>query len=87
LEATPTSAALAVPFGAIDDEGAGPGVWLIDRKASSVSFRPVSFTHFSGEQAMVTGDVHLGDSIVATGGHYLHEGERVRLTTLTAAMQ
>jgi RND family efflux transporter MFP subunit len=87
LDATPLSGALTVPFGAIDDEGAGPGVWLIDSKSSSVSFRPVTATHFNDEQAIVNGDVHLGDSVVATGGHYLHEGEQVRVTTLTAAMQ
>ena len=87
LQAAPVSGAVTVPFGAIDDEGAGPGVWLIDRKSSSVAFKPVTFTHFNGEQTLVSGDVHLGDSVVATGGHYLHEGEHVRLTTLTAAMQ
>ncbi len=87
LEQSPSSGTLAVPFSAIDDEGKGPGVWLIDRKSTSVSFRPVGFAQFNGELAVVAGGVHLGDPIVATGGHYLHEGELVRLATLQAAMQ
>ena len=30
---------LSVPLGAVDDEGRGPGVWLLDRQSSSVSYR------------------------------------------------
>jgi len=73
------AAGLAVPLGAVDDEGKGPGVWLFDRKSSSVSYRPVSFVRLDGEQAIVAGGVGPGDSIVALGGHFLHEGQRVRI--------
>src|SRR6185437_6530089 len=65
--------ALSVPLGAIDDEGRGPGVWLLDRQSSSVSYRPVRFIRFDGERALVSGPIHIGDSIIAIGGHFLHE--------------
>lgn len=87
LEQSAAIGMLAVPFSAIDDEGTGPGVWLIDRKSSTVSFRRVSFARFGDELASVSGGVKRGDSIVATGGHYIHEGELVRVATLQAAMQ
>lgn len=79
LDGTQPAAGLAVPLGAVDDEGKGPGVWLLDRKSSSVSYRPVRFIRFDGEQAIIAGGVGPGDSIVALGGHFLHEGQRVRV--------
>jgi multidrug efflux pump subunit AcrA (membrane-fusion protein) len=87
LQGSGSGGALSVPFGSLDDEGKGPGVWLIDRRSSSVSFQPVTFNQFVGERVIVTGAVHPGDSIVATGGHYLHEGEKVRFALIQAAMQ
>lgn len=87
LEAAARGGVVAVPLGAVTDEGAGSGVWLIDRHSSTVSFRRVTFLRLGGERALVTGKIHSGDPIVATGGHYLHEGEHVRLGTLQAEMQ
>ncbi len=87
LQAAAPGGAVAVPFGAITDEGSGSGVWLIDRRSSTVSFRFVTVLQFGGERALISGKIHSGDSIVATGGHYLQEGEHVRLVTLQAAMQ
>ncbi len=71
--------ALSVPLGAIDDEGRGPGVWLLDRRSSSVSYRSVRFIRFDGERAIVSGEINTGDPIIAVGGHFLHEGQRVNV--------
>ncbi len=79
--------ALSVPLGAIDDEGHGPGVWVVDRPTSKVSYRLVRVHTLGAETVEVSGDLAPGDTIVATGGHYLHEGEQVRLTTVQVAMQ
>ena len=76
--------ALSVPLGAIDDEGRGPGVWLLDRQSSSVSYRPVQLIQFEGERAIVSGAIHLGDPIIAVGGHFLHEGQRVHTSEARA---
>jgi RND family efflux transporter MFP subunit len=87
LQDAPRSSEMTVPSSAIDDEGKGAGIWLIDSRFSKVSFRPIQFVRFDGERAVVTGGVQVGETVVATGGHYLHEGEQVRLATIAASMQ
>jgi len=79
--------ALSVPLGAIDDEGRGPGVWLLDRRYSSVTYRSVSFIRFDGERAIVSGEIHVGDPIIAVGGHFLHEGQRINVAEARPARQ
>jgi RND family efflux transporter MFP subunit len=78
---------LSVPLGAIDDEGHGPGVWLVDANTSKVSYRSVQIHSLGAESVEIQGDLAPGTRIVATGGHYLHEGEKIRVTSLQAAMQ
>src|SRR5690242_7236503 len=85
LQESQRSAALSVPLGAIDDEGRGPGVWLLDRQSSSVSYRSVKFLRFDGERAIVSGGIHIGDRIIAVGGHFLHEGQRVQVSEARVA--
>lgn len=87
LSASPPSADMSVPLGAIDDEGRGPGVWIYDRAASSVGFRPVRVVQLAAETAIVSGGVHLGEPIVALGGHLLYEGEHVRVTRYESDLQ
>jgi len=79
--------ALAVPLGAIDDEGHGPGVWLIDRRSSSVAYRAVKFVRFDGERAIVSGGIQIGDPIIAVGGHFLHEGQQVHVAEARVARE
>ena len=71
--------ALAVPLGAIDDEGHGPGVWLLDRKVLLRSVPSGQFVRFDGERAIVRGGIQMGDPIIAVGGHFLHEGQQVHI--------
>jgi RND family efflux transporter MFP subunit len=78
---------VSVPLGAIDDEGKGLGVWIFDSNRSQVSFRPVQVRQFGNETAEITDGLHVGEQVVAMGGHYLHDGERVRSTEIKAAMQ
>jgi RND family efflux transporter MFP subunit len=72
------TAASSVPLGAITDEGKGPGVWVLDANTSAISFRPVQITEFGGESVILNGGVRVGETIVALGGHLLHEGQNVR---------
>ncbi len=76
-----------VPLGAVDDEGRGPGVWLVDTAKNSVAFVPVQVHALGAETAEVRGSLPAGATIAATGGHYLHQGEKVRITTIQASMQ
>ncbi len=78
---------LSVPLGAVDDEGRGPGVWIVDTGKTTVSFVPVQVHAIGAEVAEIRGPIAPGATLVATGGHYLHPGEKVRTTTIQALMQ
>jgi RND family efflux transporter MFP subunit len=87
LEESAQAGALSVPLGAIDDEGQGPGVWALDRQSSSVSYRSVKFIRFDGERAIVSGGIHIGEPIIAVGGHFLHEKQRVQVAEARVARE
>jgi RND family efflux transporter MFP subunit len=87
LKESETAGALSVPLGAIDDEGRGPGVWLLDRQSSAVSYRSVRLIRFDGERAIVSGGVHIGDPLIAVGGHFLHEGQLVQVAEARVAQE
>lgn len=72
-------AAVTVPIGAVLDDGARTGVWVVDRASSSVRFVPVEIKRLGGEEATVTG-VELGTEVVALGAHLLKEGAPIRTT-------
>ncbi len=74
-----------VPLGAIYDSGKGTGVWIVDEKSSSVSFRPVQIRRLGEESAILHSGAREGERIVALGAQLLHEGERVRIATTPAA--
>ena len=76
-----------VPLGALDDEGSGPGVWEIDQGTGRVHFRPVTVAELGATYATLNGGAPPGLRIVAAGGHYLHDGERVAALSEKAAMQ
>lgn len=79
--------AMAVPLGALDDEGNGFGVWVLDPASSTVSYRSVQVSALGAEQAVVKGDLPAGTTIVALGGHYLHKGDHVRIADARASMK
>jgi RND family efflux transporter MFP subunit len=87
LPAAAPVSAMSVPLGAIDDEGNGPGVWVLIEDSSSVSFRPVDVLQLGAESATLSKGLHVGEQIVALGGHFLHEGERVRVAQAETAQQ
>lgn len=73
---------VAVPIGAVLDDGNRTGVWVLDRGSSTVRFAPVQIKRLSGETAIVTG-IELGQELVALGAHLLKDGAPVR-TSLQA---
>lgn len=87
LEESAQAGALSVPLGAIDDEGRSPGVWVLDRQSSSVSYRSVKLIRFDGERAIVSGGIHIGEPIIAVGGHFLHEKQRVQVAEARVARE
>lgn len=66
-----------VPLGAVLDDGAKTGVWIVDSAVSTVHFQPVELVRMTSETAIVSG-LNQGDQIVALGAHLLQEGARVR---------
>lgn len=78
LEGGREQEAFQVPLASLFDPGAGPGVWILNRQNSKVSFRKVQVLKVGVETARVLGGVHVGDEVVALAPHVLHEGEAVR---------
>lgn len=66
-----------VPVGALLDDGARTGVWVLDEQSSSVHFREVKVEQIGEENATVS-SVKAGESIVALGAHLLQDGASVR---------
>jgi RND family efflux transporter MFP subunit len=73
------TSSLEVPMGAITDRGKGPGVWVVNEKSSTVSFRPVKLLRLGDENAVLSDGVQRGEQIVALGAHLLSDGEQVRV--------
>jgi RND family efflux transporter MFP subunit len=79
--------ATSIPLSALDNEGKGPGVWILDVKKSRVSFHSVQVAQIGKETAILSGGLTVGQQIVALGAHLLHQGERVRLANDRTAAQ
>lgn len=79
-----TAAANQIPLAALYDGGQGPGVWILDKQSSTVSWRAVKVLGIGAETANVAGGLRPGDIFVALGAHQLHQGEKVRGDALLA---
>ncbi|MET3667226.1 efflux RND transporter periplasmic adaptor subunit [Caulobacter sp. 1776] len=73
------AAGRAIPLAAVYDAGKGPGVWIVDPKTSTVSWRAVRLTAVDDETATVSQGLAAGERFVALGAHMLHQGQRVSL--------
>ncbi|RWX81305.1 efflux RND transporter periplasmic adaptor subunit [Neorhizobium lilium] len=69
---------VAVPVGAILDDGSRTGVWVVDSGTSTVKFTPVKVKQIGEETAFVTG-IEIGEQVVALGAHLLNDGAGVRI--------
>ncbi|NAO28863.1 efflux RND transporter periplasmic adaptor subunit [Pseudomonas syringae pv. dysoxyli] len=73
---------LLVPIGALYDAGKGPGVWVVEGEPEHVVWRPITVRSLNNEITVrVTGDLQVGDRVVALGAHLLSEGMQVRPET------
>lgn len=72
----PDQNGLSVPLAAIHDPGEGPGVWVISRSPSKVSWRTVQIVSVADDAAIVQG-LKEGEWLIALGPHLLHEGQEV----------
>lgn len=76
----------SVPLGALTDEGKGSGVWVLDGRTSTVTFRPVRIDQLGTETATLSSGLSVGEQIVALGAHLLHDGQQVRTSTAQASL-
>jgi len=77
IQDTDRQSEVAVPVGAVLDDGSRTGVWVIDRISSSVKFTPIAVKRIGEETAFVTG-IEVGQHVVALGAHLLEDGAIVR---------
>lgn len=77
IQDTDRQSEVAVPVGAILDDGSRTGVWVIDRTSSSVKFTPIAVKRIGEETAFVTG-IEVGQQVVSLGAHLLEDGAVVR---------
>lgn len=68
---------MQVPLGALLDDGAKTGVWVLDATTSTVHFRPIKLVRMTSESAVISG-LNAGDQVVSLGAQLLREGVRVR---------
>lgn len=71
---------VAVPVGAILDDGNRTGVWIVDGATSKVKFTPIKVQQIGEETAFVTG-IGTGEQVVALGAHLLDDGATVRIAS------
>ena len=41
----------------------------------------------TGKRAIVTGGIHIGDPVIAVGGHFLHEGQPIKVAEARVARE
>lgn len=68
---------VAVPIGAVFDDGNRTGVWILEEDTTTVRFAPVQIKRLGEETAVVSG-IEVGQPVVALGAHLLREGATVR---------
>lgn len=69
---------LSVPLGALFTEDGVRYVWVVDADSMTVSRRPVTVGEGVGESLPVLDGLTEGETVVAAGVSFLHEGMRVR---------
>jgi len=72
------AAGVAVPPGAVLQQGGQPQVWLIGADGK-VSARPVEVAAYREDAVLLQSGLRAGERIVAAGVHLLHAGETVQV--------
>jgi len=70
---------MQVPIASITDRGHGTGVWVLNDKTSTVSFRPVKVLAWARRMPLSRTAYIQGKRSSAIGAHLLQDGQRVRV--------
>ena len=68
---------VAVPLAAVQSDGGGQYVWVVNQESMTVSRRGIEVKPGIGESVVVTAGLSLSDQIVGAGGAYLTDGVKV----------
>jgi RND family efflux transporter MFP subunit len=71
---------IEIPLSAITNEGNGTGVWIYKSDSSTISFRKIEIDSLTSETALIKNGLSSEDKIVSLGAHFLHEGQKVRVS-------
>jgi membrane fusion protein, multidrug efflux system len=68
-----------LPLSALKEEQGRSVVWLVDKTSMTVKLQPVQVAGADGNDAVVTGGLAAGQTVVTAGVHVLNPGQRVKL--------
>lgn len=80
------ASAVRVPLAALNDDGSGYFVWAV-ADGPKLERRPVKVERLGADFATLGEGVATGETVVATGGRFLREGDEIRIAEQKAAMQ
>jgi RND family efflux transporter MFP subunit len=83
LNAT-TAPVVVVPGSALFDKSGKPAVWVYQPATTSVALKPVAVARYETDRVVISEGLVKGDVVVTAGVNRLREGQKVRLTEVTA---
>lgn len=81
LEEPATERVARVPLSAIYNQGSGASVFVADAKTGRLELKPVEVKAYETRDAVITGGVKEGESVVALGVHKLDTAQKVRVVS------
>jgi len=70
-----------LPLSAVFNQGAGASVFVADAATGRIELKPVTVKAYETRDAIITGGVAEGDSVVAMGVHKLDPAQKVRVVS------
>ena len=68
-----------IPASAMVAQQGKAGVWVVQPKSGTASFRPVAFGGVERNDVLVRSGLNTGEVIATAGASYLREGQKVRV--------
>ncbi len=76
-----SESAARLPLSAVFNQGAGASVFVADAATGRIELKPVTVKAYETRDAIITGGVAEGDSVVAMGVHKLDPAQKVRVVS------
>jgi membrane fusion protein, multidrug efflux system len=79
VELPKTNGIVKLPLSALKEEQGRSVVWLLDKASMTVKTQPVQLAGADGNEAVITGGLTAGQTVVTAGVHVLSPGQKVKL--------